>query len=115
MCPSLRLSGILNLASRLDERERHLDHLLQVGNRDPLFRRVDVRHPVREVDALEATFVEDVRVRAPAGEDEAGLAAGSPKSGHRKLHRELVSLEAIPACGVAHLDLDLALAESGGE
>src|SRR5690242_9188382 len=42
--PRLRLSGI---GRGVDERKRHLDHLVQVGDGDPLVGGVDVRHPVR--------------------------------------------------------------------
>ena len=38
-------------ARGVDERERHLDHRFEVGHRDVLVRRVDLGHPVREVDA----------------------------------------------------------------
>ena len=38
-------------ASHVDERERHLDHALEVGDGDVLVGRVDLHHPVREVDA----------------------------------------------------------------
>src|SRR5260221_7972784 len=37
----------------VDQGQRHLDHPLQVGDGDPLVRRVDVDHPVREVHPLE--------------------------------------------------------------
>src|SRR6266542_6367503 len=57
--PRRRLSAI---ARGVDQAERDLDHRLQIVDGDPLGRRVDVDHAVREVDALEAAFVEDVRV-----------------------------------------------------
>ena len=46
----------------VEQREGHIDHGLQVGDGDVLVGRVDVRHPVRQVDALEAAIVEDVGV-----------------------------------------------------
>src|SRR5947199_9905657 len=46
--PRRRLSGI---ARGLDERQRHLDHRVQVGDGDPLVGRMDVGHPVRDVYA----------------------------------------------------------------
>src|SRR2546423_13334216 len=52
----------------VDERERDLDHSLQVLDRDPFVRRVDVLHPVREVQAGEPALVEDVRVGRAAAE-----------------------------------------------
>ena len=48
------------------ERERDVDHRLEIGDRDVLVGRVDLGHPVREVDALEAALVEDVRVGGAA-------------------------------------------------
>src|SRR5581483_9668010 len=54
--------------SGIDQRQRHVDHALEVVDRDPLVRRVDVDHAVREVDALEAALVEDVRVGRAARE-----------------------------------------------
>ncbi len=56
----------LGPARGLDERERDLDHRIQVVHGDVLVGRVDLHHPVREVHAREATGVEDVRVRAAA-------------------------------------------------
>ena len=43
-----------SLARDVDQREGHVDHALEVVDRDVLVRRVDVRHPVREVDAGQA-------------------------------------------------------------
>ena len=53
------------LPRRLDDRERHLDHGVEIGDRDPLVRRMDVGHPVREIHAGKAALVEDVRVGGP--------------------------------------------------
>src|SRR4051812_36608901 len=39
--------------SGIEQRERHVDHRVEVGDGDVLGRCVDVGHPVREVDALE--------------------------------------------------------------
>ena len=65
-------------AGCIDEGERDVDHRVEIGRGDALVGRVDVGHPVREVDAGEAAGVEDVRVRAAARErvarPEAGLA-----------------------------------------
>src|SRR5581483_1026558 len=46
----------------VDERERDLDHAVEIGDRDVLVRRVDVRHAVRKVDTAQAALVERVRV-----------------------------------------------------
>ncbi len=47
--PRLSESGIA-------ERERHLDHRLEVGDGDVLVGGVDLRHPVREVEAAAAAL-----------------------------------------------------------
>src|SRR5215212_1781869 len=54
--------------SGIEERQRHVDHRLEVGDGDVLGRRVDLGHSVREVDALEAALVEDVRIGCAAGQ-----------------------------------------------
>src|SRR6185503_12433700 len=110
--PRRRLSGI---PGGVDERERHLDHLVQVGDRDPLVGRVDVGHSVREVDALQAPLVEDVGVRAPAREDVGGLAADTLERLGGELDGEVVAAEPVPGRDARDLRLDLALLEAGGE
>jgi hypothetical protein len=69
--------------SGIDESQRHVDHPLQVRDGDPLVRGVDVDHAVREVQALEAALVEDVRVRAAAREAVARLEAGALERSRR--------------------------------
>src|SRR6476620_718846 len=54
-CPRLSESGI-------DQRERHVDHRLEVGHGDVLVGGMDVGHPVREIHNLEPALVEDVRI-----------------------------------------------------
>ena len=61
----------------VDQREGDVDHPLEVVDRDLLVGRVDVRHPVREVDALEAALVEDVRVGGAPRERVRRLVAGA--------------------------------------
>ena len=56
----------------VDQRQRDVDHPLEVGDGDPLGRRVDVDHPVREVDAREAALVEHVGVSGAAGRPNVG-------------------------------------------
>ena len=45
-------ASMLSRPPAADQRERHLDHRLEVGDGDVLVRRVDLGHPVREVHAL---------------------------------------------------------------
>src|SRR4051812_46779292 len=91
--------------SGIDQRERHVDHRLEICNGDPLVGRVDVDHPVREIEALQPALVEDVGVRRAAAQDEANLAAGPSERVRRNAHDLVVSLEAITAVGLARLDV----------
>src|SRR5207244_1611024 len=65
--PRRRLSATAALGGRcargVHERECDVDHALEVGDADLLGRGVDVRHPIREVEASETPLVEDVCVR----------------------------------------------------
>src|SRR3989337_1456567 len=63
--PRLRLSCI---SGGIDQSQRHIDHGLDVVDGDVLVGRVDLGHPVREMEAREAARLEDVRVRAAAGQ-----------------------------------------------
>src|SRR5205085_7489360 len=76
---------------------------------------VDVRHPVREVDARKATLVEDVRVRRAAAQSVRRREARPLERGGREADGQIVPLE--PVAAVALLDgrLDLALADAGRE
>src|SRR5215207_9289079 len=85
--PRRSLSGI---PRGVEEREGHADHPLEIVDRDLLVRRVDVRHPVCEVHTLQATLVEDVRVRRAAGERERRLAAAPPQRIRGELDRYIV-------------------------
>ena len=61
----------------VDERERDVDHRVEVRDRDVLVGRVDLGHAVREVHALEAALVEDVRVGGAARQAVARLEAAA--------------------------------------
>src|SRR5438874_9954506 len=89
--PRRRLSG----TRLLDERERDVDHRLEVGDGDVLLRAVDLRHSVREVQTGQTAHVEDVRVRAASGEGKARLAARALERGPREANRLVVAAEAI--------------------
>ena len=60
---------------------------LEVGDGDALVRRVDVRHPVREVHARQAALVEDVRVGAAARERRRRLVARRGAGPRRRARR----------------------------
>src|ERR687888_1281032 len=94
------------IAGAVDERERHLDHAVEVLDRDPLVGRVDVLHPVREVEALQAALVEDVCVRRTAAEPVARGVPGALERGVRQPHDLVVTLESVTAVALVHLRLD---------
>ena len=94
---------------RLDDRERHVDHRLEVGHRDLLVRAVDVRHPVREHDAGDSTGVEDARVGAASHLDGSRLETGARERREREPHDGIVQPEAIPVVELLHGRLDLAV------
>src|SRR3954469_1252216 len=83
--------------SGIDQRQRHVDHRLEIVHRDPLVGAVDVDHSVSEIEALEAALVEDVRVRGAAAQDEAGLVLGPRESIGCDAHDVVAPLEAIAA------------------
>src|SRR5919109_253150 len=72
--PSRRVFDVRGLRN-LDKSERDVDHPLEVGDCDVLVRRMDCGHPVGEVHAGPAAFVEHVRVGAPAAQSEPRLEA----------------------------------------
>src|SRR5439155_10433745 len=80
-----------------------------------LVRRVDVGHPIGEVEALQTALVEDVRIGAAAAEAVPGLETGALQRGGREAHWLVVALEQVPACARVDLRLDVAVAELGGE
>src|SRR6266487_568936 len=110
--PRRRLSAI---ARDLHERERDVNHPLEVGDRDPLVGRVDVRHPVREVEALQAALIEDIRIGAAAAEPVGRLKARPLQRGRGETHRLVVSLEAIASGARIDRGLDVAVTDLGRE
>src|SRR5437763_9420959 len=109
--PRRRLRG----TRLLEERERDVDHPLQVGDGDVLVRSVDLGHPVREVQAGEPARVEDVRVRAAARERVRGLVTRALERGPGESHRLVLLAEAVAAEAGLDLRLDLAAGQRGGE
>ena len=80
-----------------------------------LVRRVDLGHPVREVDACQAPLVEDVRVCSAAGQRERRpvTRAGQRPCGERD--RPIVAAEAVAAVARLDLRLHFALLHARGE
>src|SRR5262249_33165444 len=105
--PRRRLRGM----RYLDERQRDVHHPLEILDGDSLVRGVDVDHPVREVEALQAALVEDVRVGPAAAQPVAGLVAASLERGCRESHGLVVALEAIAAGALFDVRLHVALAK----
>src|ERR687897_2536028 len=99
------------LARNIDERERHVDHALEVGDRDVLVRRVDLHHPVREVHTFLAALVEDVRIRTAAREPELRLNPCAPEGRARERYREVTTVEPVAAVALRDRALRLALLE----
>src|SRR5207244_10188025 len=99
--PSCRSSTAVTVPrlseSGIDQRQRHVDHRLEVRDGDSLVGRVNVRHPVREVQALQPAFIEHVRVRGAAAQSVARLVPAARESGGGELHDLVVALEAITA------------------
>ena len=93
------------LARDVDEGERHLDHSLEVVHRDVLVGRVDVGHPVREVDAGRPACVEDVRVGRTTGEPEVGPVPNTRERVGGDPDRQVVVSE--PVAAVLRLDAGL--------
>src|SRR5215212_7531997 len=83
--------------SGIDQRQRHVDHRLEIVDGDSLVGRVDVDHAVPEIEALEAALVEHVRVRRAAAQDEVSLVLGPRESIGRHTHDVVAPLEPIPA------------------
>src|SRR5919199_3171648 len=106
--PRRRLSAI---ARDLDERQRHVHHPFEVLDRDALVGRVDVDHPVREIDALETALIEDVRVGAAATQAVAGLEARARERSRGESNGFLVAAKAVAAGARVDRGLDVALAE----
>ena len=77
-------------ARRVDERERHVDHRVEVLDGDALVGRVDVGHPVREIHAAPAALVEDVRVGGAARQRVRRRVAAALERGGREPHDVVV-------------------------
>src|SRR6266545_2948310 len=101
MCPRLSVS----IASDVDQRERDLDHALEIVDRDAFVGRVDVLHPVRKVEAGKAALVEDVRIGGSAAQPVAWRVAGPLERRMRDSHDRVVLFEAIAAVALRDLRL----------
>src|SRR4029453_12644197 len=105
--PSLSVS----IARHVEERERHLDHALQVVNGDAFVGRVDVLHAVREVETRKPALVEDVCVGGSAAEPVVRRVPGTLERGVGDAHNGVVALEPIALVALRNLRLDLAVLE----
>src|SRR4051794_16120318 len=105
----------LSIAGDVEERERDLDHPLEVVDRDPLVRRVDVLHPVREIQARKAALVEDVRVGRAAAEAIARCVPGPFERGMGEANDLVVALKAVALVALGHFRLHLAVLKAGRE
>ena len=100
---------------RIDQRQRHLDHRVEVGDGDVLVGGVDLHHPVRQVQAGQPLRVEDVRVGAAAGQRRHELVAAALERRPRELDDRVGVLEAVALVGLAHLGLERALGRARRE
>src|SRR4051794_25629259 len=105
----------VSIAGDVEERERDLDHPLEVVDRDALVRRMDVLHAVREIEARQAALVEDVRVGRAAAEAVARYVPGTFECGVGEANDLVVALEPVALVALGHLRLHLAVLEAGGE
>src|SRR5215211_4402425 len=83
--------------SGIDQRQRHVDHRLEIVDGDALVGSVDVDHAVPEIEALKAALVEDVCVRSAAAQAEVRLVLAPRESIGRDAHDVVAPLEAIAA------------------
>src|SRR6266496_5151894 len=90
--------------SGIDQRQRDVDHRVEVCDRDPLVRRVDVLHPVREIEALKPSLVEDVRVRRAPAQTEPNILARACERVGGKTNDLVVALEPVTAVRLARFD-----------
>src|SRR2546425_5535669 len=107
---SPRLS--VSIARDVHQRERHLDHPLEVLDRDALVGRVDVLHAVRQVEAGEPALVEDVRVRRAAAQSVGGRVTAALERPVSDADDWISSLEAIALVALRHLRLHLTVLEA---
>src|SRR5919201_6260001 len=110
--PRRRLSGI---PGDLHEGDGHVDHPLEIGDGDPLVRRVDVGHAICEVETLQASLVEDVRVGPATAERIVRLEAAALQRGHGEPDGLVVALEPVAAGARIDLGLEVAIAALRGE
>src|SRR6266568_8610047 len=102
----------VSISGDIDERERHLDHALEVVDGDAFVRGVDVLHPVREVQAGEAALVEHVGIGGSAAEAVTRREPGALERRMGNADDGVVTLEAVAAVGLRHLGLQLAILET---
>src|SRR5947207_348067 len=93
----------------VDQRERDLDHALEVVDGDAFVRRVDVLHPVREIETGEPALVEDVGVGGTTTEAVTGREARTLERSVGDPDDLVVALEAVPAIALRNLCLDFAI------
>src|SRR6476660_9466918 len=63
--------------SAFDQGDRDVDHRLEILDRHPFLRAVEVVHAVGEIQAAETTLVEDIRVGGPSREPVTHLVAAT--------------------------------------
>src|SRR5205085_3376009 len=111
--PRRRLS--IGFARNVDECKRHVHHAFEILDSDALVWRVDVLHPVREVQTAQSTFVEDVRVGGPAAQCVVRADACAFERGMSDAHDIVIAFETVAAIALLHFSLDLAILETSRE
>src|SRR5438093_13363354 len=91
--------------SGIDQRERHVDHRLEIRDGDPLVGRLNVHHPVREIEALQPPLVEDCRIGGAAAKAVANLLSGATQRVRRDADDLVVTPEAVAAVRLARFDV----------
>ena len=99
----------------VDERQRDVDHPLEIVDRDPLVRRVDVLHAVGEVETPQPALVEHVRVGGAPAQPVARREPAALEGCVGDPHDVVVPFEAVALVALVHLGLDLAVLEAGRE
>src|SRR5437667_2762076 len=105
----------VSISGDIDERERDLDHALEVVDGDAFVRRVDVLHAVREIQAGETALVEYVGIGGAAAEAVTRREAGSLERRMGDPDDGVVTLESVTAIALRHLRLHFAILEAGRE
>src|SRR5207244_12363684 len=103
------------VARDFHECEGDVDHALETRDRDPLVGRVDVGHPVGEVQTAETALVEYVRIGGAAGEAVARLVIGALERGGGEPDHVVTAAEAVAAIALARTSVDGAFPFGGGE